>query len=421
MYKFIFAPIIIFSISFNCINAQPGTPNQVSVQAGYVSEIFFDCSTGNQVSVPKNNWELAFSINAYSAGVHINSNYGVHAYVVSGANTGDFATLDTTNNINWNELYNTDTSWYWGAINRNYNPANMFNYGWGTYNIITHNVVGDSLYLLKLVANGSPDVYYKLWIQSRNLAGDYTFRYATLNNSFDTTVTISKSPYANKTLIYYSLRTGQIVDREPANTDWDITFNRYYADQGINFYYPVVGALANEGVMVAEARGVDVNQVQASNYMSSFNSQINVMGYDWKTFSGNSWSIEDSLTYFIKDKNGAIFQLTFTGYGGLSNGNIDFNLLFIPTSINAVNDQSGGIVGFINNETNLSILVNSPLTTNAELQLINLNGQVLLSEQLSLSNGLNNTSIKKTNLSTGLYFVTISTGNNFYQTKVFVN
>lgn len=421
MYKIFVALFFLNSFYFNSIFAQPGTPYQVSVQAGYVSEVFFDCSSGNQVNVPKNNWELAFSINPYTAGVLINSNYGVHAYVVDGAAIADFATLDTTNNVNWNELYNTDTSWFWGAMNRNFNPSNIFNYGWGTYDIITHNVIGDSLYLLKLVTNGSPDVYYKLWIQNRNLAGDYTFRYALLDNSFDTTVTISKSPYANKTLIYYSIRTGQIVDREPANSNWDITFNRYFADQGNNFYYPVVGALANEGVMVAEARGVDITQVQAANYANSLASQINVIGYDWKSFAGNAWSIEDSLTYFIKDKNGAIFQITFTGFGGLSNGNIDFNVLTIPTSINNNTIQTAGILGFTNDETSLSLLINSDDNSTAFLQLNNLNGQVMINQQLYLNTGLTHARFNKANLSSGLYLATIIVGDKSYHTKVYVN
>ena len=44
-------------------------------------------------------------------------------------------------------MYNSDTSWNYGAFVMN-QSSDMFDYGWGVYNIQTHHIIGDSVFLI---------------------------------------------------------------------------------------------------------------------------------------------------------------------------------------------------------------------------------------------------------------------------------
>ena len=56
-------------------------------------------------------------------------------------------------------MYNSEISWYDGAFENN--SLGPPDYGWGVYNMINHNVTGDSLYIIKTISN-----WKKIWIQS---------------------------------------------------------------------------------------------------------------------------------------------------------------------------------------------------------------------------------------------------------------
>ena len=72
-------------------------------------------------------------------------------------------------------MYNSMASWEEGAFAAH---ANGYpDYGWGKYNTITHAVVGDSLFVIKL-QDGS---YKQLWMVEKGGASVYTFRHADLD------------------------------------------------------------------------------------------------------------------------------------------------------------------------------------------------------------------------------------------------
>lgn len=373
------------------------TIDTVSLGAGYTNQSWYSLENDEQVNVSKSDWDIAFEISGFgTSGVMINHATGTEVWSYQG-DTSEWSTLDTIGMSSWTQQYNSDTSWSYGALSQNQNGLDL---GWGTYSVITHTVVGDELFVIKL-SDGS---YQKLWITGL-ASGTYTFRHATLDNSMDMTHSIVKANYTGKNNAYYSLTSHQAIDKEPLASDWDLMFGQYGAeDQG---FYNVSGVLSNKATKVAEA--YPVNAVTYSNYNShNFNTEINTIGYDWKTYDfTQGWIIEDSLVYFVETQYGDIWKLVFTDFSGSSAGNFIFSKE--KMGVNALADDEINLLNFYPNP--VSDIVNISLKTNAATQvdIVDMNGKVVMTKQLT--SGLQTTTINVGHLQRGMYLLSISTSN----------
>lgn len=344
----------------------------------------------------------------------INSVTGTKLWLYPKSDTSGWASFDTTGLYTWTPLYNSDTSWNYGAFKQNLS-SNPYDVGWGIYDPITHIVTGDSLYVIKL-ANG---IYKRLWIQ-KLAGGTYTFRYANLDGTNDVTATLVKSNYSGKNFGYYSIQNGAALDREPPTANWDLLFTQYTGF--IPQPYNVTGVLSNIGVTVAEARGVDINNVSWTSY--SFNTAMNEIGYDWKKYSGN-WTIEDSLVYFVKDKTGNIWKVIFTGFGGMANG----NYIFSKEKVSSVGiaEANGNNIGSIavypnpSNGNNINIIYNLEKTVSSvHLSVYDLSGKKLYTENLNNTQGFYQQKLSVPKLNAGIYVVTINIDGNTIQQKLII-
>lgn len=126
---------------------------------GYQQDVFYNLNTGAKAVALIKNWDLAFSTNALEVGIRINSVNGVNLWAVPGIDINGWATLDSAGYQSWAELHNTDSAIYYGAFNINANGS-TFDFSWGVYDFNTHEVVGDSLFLIK-VTDLQGNVYFK--------------------------------------------------------------------------------------------------------------------------------------------------------------------------------------------------------------------------------------------------------------------
>ncbi len=337
----------------------------VTIGAGYANQCWYSLENDEQVNVPKNDWDIAFETTGFGSSIGINPAIGTKIWAYPG-DTGQFATLDTAGMSSWTQLHNSDTSWAYGALSQNQSGLDL---GWGTYSTITHQVVGDELFVIEL-SNG---VYQKLWIQS--LASSvYTFRHATLDNSMDMTHTLAKSNFTNKNFGYFSLQNHQEVDKEPANTDWDVMFGQYEASQV--GWYLVSGVLANAGTQVAKAHPVNDSSTYVDYHLHTFDTKINGIGYDWKSFNFTvGWVLEDSLVYFVETQEGDIWKMVFTGFSGSSAGQFIFGKEKLAS--NSVAENQNMILNTYPNpateQLNLTYNSHSPVT----IELVDMNGRTV--------------------------------------------
>lgn len=364
--------------------------------------VFYSFASGSKYTAPVNNWHLAITVrptqfpNSPLGGttIRINEAMGVKAIYVPNSKASDFATLDTTGFAMWENLHDSDTALDFGALNTNKNDANVFDFGWGVYNSVSHNVVGDSLYLIKL-PNGA---IKKLWVEKLIYDTAFQIQYSNLDNSDNQSLFISKKQYPGKNFVYLNMMNHQVLDLEPASSVWDVVFLKYAAaDVNPSRYVSTLGVWSNTGTTVAEVRGADAFN---NNYFNrTFSSNLNAIGWDWKYYKyqtnlsfkeesstevEDAYGIEDSLAYYVNTRSGMVYKLAFTSYSGSNTGKVKF----YAESMNATT----GIADELTDTSPLHIYPNPatsvinftlPAAQNCTLRVFNLQGAVVAEAETS--------------------------------------
>ena len=318
---------IVASFLLSCNNDEDTNPFQqqtISMGTNSNQDVYYSLDQGTVSTVTRTDWDIEFSTSTQSATIRINEGAGVQLYCVGDTNQWDsFVSFDAGS---YSELLNDKTDWSIGAFNQN--ASSMINFGWGTYNMVEHNVYADSIYVIKL----SDGNYKKLFIRERNgLTGTYFLRWANVDGSDEVNTSFSCAPYVDQVyFIQYSIVNSEVVEAEPSKDNWDFMFTRYNivipAGPGMEMVYPVTGVLSNPDVSIAKVTGVPVQSANITDSPSGFSSVADAIGYDWKESDPvtHEISLVDSLSYFIEALDGKTYQLYFTEYGGLDQGIIDF-------------------------------------------------------------------------------------------------
>jgi len=395
--------------------------DSVSTGAGYTNQVWYSLSNDEQGSSPKNNWDIAFEASGFGSTILINSINGIMLWNYPHADTSGWGTVDTTGLSTWAARWNSDTTWAQGAMGKYADPANSFDLDWGIYNMTTHIITGDSLYIIKL-ADGN---YKKLWI--RNLAsGTYSFRYANLDGTDLQNATLSKSAYSGKNFGYYSLQTNTALDREPISSAWDLLFTQHTAF--IPSAYTVTGVIANAGVEVAKLAARPNKDTYTDYGSATFSTAINTIGYNWKTFSGSSFVVQDSLLFFVKPVNGDIWKVIFTGFGGSASGKYYFTKEKLYTNTSAVNDNAtaatASLVLYPNpaNGQGVTVVYSVPVAAmQATMLITDMTGRLLVAKDLSAGAGLQQYRILPGTIPVGVYVVSIIAAGNTTQQRLIIN
>ncbi|MBT4189699.1 MAG: hypothetical protein HOE16_00755, partial [Lentimicrobiaceae bacterium] len=299
MKKFLSIIALLAIISCNSSEVFSSNPDTLSMNPGYASDIFYSMSQGEVLNTPRAGWDMAFYTSAFSAGIIINEGSGVELYAYPNGDTSAWSSMDTTGLSSWTPLYNSPTDWEDGAFNRT--SQGHPDYGWGVYNMITHSIVGDSLFVIK-TEDGS---FKKLWIVDKiSVDNLYNIRFADLDGANQVDQSIDVKPFISKNFIYYSITNDELLDREPSES-WDMLFTKYIDlttnSSGELVEYLVTGVTSNIGLHANKFTGVGPD---FDDWISKpFDSLKNTIGYDWKSFDMQtfSWVVDDSIAFFVKD------------------------------------------------------------------------------------------------------------------------
>ena len=382
-----------------------------------MNDIFYSLEKGVVSTAPRDNWDIAFFTSRFSAGIIINEGNGnamtgesekVYAYPYG--DTSAWASIDTSGMSTWVPLYNSPTEWEDGAFNRN--AKGHPDYGWGVYNDITHNLTGDSLFIIEIPGVGLK----KLWIIEKLSSLDvYNFKYANLDGSDLQEVSLDVLPYANanKRFLYYSIVTNQAVDREPDADTYDIQFTKYmeivYDSENNPSPYLVTGVTSNIDIGTSKAYPVapDYNNWAAV----PFDSLKNGIGYDWKEFDLGSFSykIVDSNYYFVQNYAGDVYKLQFLSWGGASTGN--FSLTRSIVSLVSVGGEIASEQGFeiYPNPATSNFTIKADVAEDfVTVTVYDQAGRKFYQEQVSSSNLSSGYSVANIGLPQGLYVISLS-------------
>ena len=367
---------IVSLLYFNTIFAQ--TTNTVYLQQNYSNQSFYHLVNGETSNVDNNSWDLAFSTGTFNSSIRTNDGKAVELYTYSLADTGGWSSI---NNSSINSLpssqFNSDTGWSTGAFDV-YTSA-FPGYGWGIYNMLTHNVVGDSLHIIKT----TDGIWKKLWVEKLD-AGVYYFKYANLDGTNLITKQVNTNNYLNKKFVYYDIDADQTLDREPADDQWHFTITKYITPV-MNQPYPVTGVLCNEGIEVAKALQISNPSTYTNFANHNFENEINSIGYDWKTFDMGSFSydIDNTRCYFIKDFDNNIFRIYFTEFEGSSTGKISFNITQMNSFV-SINDKNNSTLNVYPNPAsdNVNIITNT-LDLNSQIKIHDISGKLIFSHKIN--------------------------------------
>lgn len=355
------------------LSANAQVNDQVSVQAAYANQSYYSLENGEESNITNLDWDLAFDASPFGSSIRINGANALELFVTP-YSLADWATIDTAGMSSWTQNIDSDLSWSNGAFNADYDQNNPSDLGWGEYNSITHFVIGNKTFILKL-NDGS---IKKVLIEQLG-SGDYTFKYSDLDNSNEITEVITKADYAGKNFVYYNISTASELDREPLSENWDILFGKYITEIYPGATYGVTGVLLNNGATAYKDISVETNEGDIDNN-AVYASETNTIGYNWKSFNMSTFSyvLDDSATYFIQTAAGDIWKLGFTAFGGSSTGNIEFTKEKMASAGVYTNSEIT-ITTYPNPVTN-SFNIKSDVNGEATITLHSMNGKQTINE-----------------------------------------
>ncbi|MGB1017427.1 MAG: T9SS type A sorting domain-containing protein [Chitinophagales bacterium] len=404
--------LLVSSIIFSNIATAQVIEDSVDMNANFTMDVFYSLDNGTLETVANSEWTVALSTGAQTSSAYINDGKEVKLYETSVAIADFNNNLDTAGISTWTNVYNNYNDWEHSAFETG--ATGHPNYGWGDYNSTTHIITGDKVFVLASLNN----TYYKTTIIKKE-GGAWHFRYATLNNSFDTTIVYQATDLQDRNFAYLNMDNHLVANREPSNTEWDLLFTKYYDTDESEI---VTGVLLNKGAEVVEIDGT--SPASASYEDETFDATTKSIGSDWKQYNGTTalYDLDNDRTYFVKQLNGAIYKLNFTRFDGTSTGKIGFTKEKLVAS--AVKDIAAiKTVSLYPNPAkgNAFIALDLKQKANISYAISNMIGKVVAQNTAELNSGLNVLKLNTSNLNTGIYLVQIKNGKETQTLKLSVS
>ncbi len=392
---------VVLITSGSIISAQ--TIDSVDMGNGYSNDVFYSLTNGEVKSEPRNNWDIAFYTSVMSAGIIVNDASEIELKIYPKADTNGWNNIDTTGLSTWPVLYNSEEDWEDGAFNRN--GYGQLDYGWGIYNMVTHKLVGDSLFIIKL----ADTIYKKLWIVRKLSAQNiYQFRYANLDNSEEMEKEYNLMDYVTKNFVYYSITNDELIDREPNKESWDILWTKYIGAQPQGGVYPVTGILSN--INIANNRFHPVSPDYTDWFTVPVDTTKSGIGWNWKKFDFGTlqYKIVDSLVFFVTNKNADVYKLYFNSFQ-IGTG----KTIFVKEAISMADiieyENKAPILKIHTNPVNKILSFNySEVTGEKSVKITDLTGRAIYNNMLP-DHGTDFYNLKVSQLMNGVYFLTIQT------------
>lgn len=383
---------------------------EVVTGVSYADDVYYSLENGTVTTVQRDNWDIGFVAQVMSVSVLANNGSGVEIYAYPEGGIDDWANVDTTG-MDWTPLYNSIETWDMGALNANTIPGDDFDYGWGRYNMTSHTITGDSIFIIKTLA----DSIMKLAIMEKSAtANTWEFKYAYLDGSNEQVVQLNAADYIDNYFIHYSLDSMKFIDREPAMDDWDMLFTKYY---DYNIPYIVTGVLFNDDHIVAqEVRESGMDQSTHNTFVdTAFSDTISIIGSDWKYFDMDAmqYVLLDTVVYYLKKDGGdeidAYYKIYFTGFSGGSFGGTGiYNFMQERlTFVSAKDNEVMNLLQVYPNPASERLHVVFDLQGRSDIEIIDMTGRLVHSTRYDAS-GFTNLSLDISSLKPGIFFIRVS-------------
>lgn len=423
--KLLLASLLAFTVNQTVLSQTDEngyTTVETSMGNAYQNRVFFDLSANNIVSQNASTWDIAFyRLSAMDFGVKVNDAKNVLTYQVS-ANPAAFDTVTPADKANWGApLYNPDQTERIqdGAFDSaTLLPAGGLNYGWGSYDLVTHKVLGKVVFMLEYGTT-----YYKFFINE--YAAGYTFKYAKWNGtSWDATQTKTVANGTDDAFFnYFSFDTGEKVPNlEPAKANWDMMFTRYYTFYNGQLMYKLSGVIQSPNVTVAkvqpETQAVSTFTAPAT---TAYSKNITTIGHSWKPTTG----VYSDAVYYIKEGTN-YYRMYFTTNGGTATGNMFFKYKNITALMSVADFGKKGSFGIYPNPTkedkkiNILFDVKQAASKNGNVEIFDFAGKKVYETAIANQSGFSTQEVDLNKLNSGIYLVKITYGGQTETKKLIV-
>ena len=320
-FRIAFAASALIAISSESA-AQEIVYDDFTMNPGYENMVYYSVDSGVAGTAIMASWDLAFDVRPMGGTALINSGQGMSLFPAGALS--DWDVIDDTFADNAGAIVpfqNGTAYWSQGAFSEGGDGS--FDLGWGVYDIVTHTIASDKMYVISL-----PDGTWKKFALLSLVSGVYTFQCANLDGTDFFEDQVAKSNYLGKIHAFYNLTNQEELDLEPAS-EWDMLFIRYVEEIQPGVNYGVTGALTHPSVRVQEENGLADPFVDGAIDVSAMTDSINAIGYDWKSYGGGSFTVLDDRCYFVESVTGAQWRLVFTGFDGSMTGNVELGKILV--------------------------------------------------------------------------------------------
>lgn len=413
---------IIALMSFGTLSAQ-AVVDTVTTGANYATNVWYSLANDEQGTAASSEWDLALASTTSQSGplttsILFNSKVGKVYEIPNSTPANSFDTLETVDFSALTPLVNNDSSWAIGALNRT-TPIGSFDYGWGSYDMSSHSILANRVFVVKYSDNSTK----KFYINLITLSGQYEIISEDLQNGAPaTTQTISIAAYSSKNYVYYKINTNTVIDREPEAASWDFTFLQYDAAIAPGMQYMSFGILSNVGVEAVKVSGVsDVENFE--DYQSqTFSDYTNAIGYNWK--NAQMQTVPSDVVYFVKDKAGDIWKLVFTQFttgSTMVDPNANNKNVFSKEKISSLSVEDNTAKTFLSiypNPSNGVANIVVDAASVSEVKILDINGKQVFTSQTN--SGLQVINVNTSAFNNGVYLVTLTSDGVSTQQRLLV-
>ena len=380
----------------------------ISQGESYNNNVYVSMADGEVNTINSSDWDIALDVSSpFAIAIRINDGHNVNLKTYPETDLSGWSSIDSTGYSSWPSLNNQLDSWENGAFNISADGS-MSDFSWGYYTgDPDHDVVGDSIYLITT----STGLLKQLRIDFLD-GGDWQFTHSNIDGTEEVTESLSSSDYPERNFIYFDLDTSTPQNLEPANSEWDLVFTKYYGQTAFGLG-ATAGIFSNRGVEIIQADDVDVSSVVYTDYSwISDQENISVIGNDWKNLNDMFiWEIVADRCYFVKNQSGDIYKLIFTSFSGSSAGDLSYTTELISGSSIGVFSENDWSV-YPNPTQGDVVQIQSKLGSIDSISLTNSFGQQLVSEQFWINQGETSGTLNLASLPNGVYHLTAWVNNS---------
>lgn len=268
----------------------------VDMSSSYKWQVYYSLETHSMISkVAKSSWDLGFETGDEGYRIMLNSSKFMYAF---NTHNTDFAAV-------------TDTSGFSNGKRWDEPSGNLDSTAIGDWRTAGEVYIIDRGYDESGVQQG----FRKIMFMSVSTT-EYIVKYAKMNGAGEITFRVTKDNACNFSFLFITGNGAQVIV-EPPKDQWDICFTQYtHIFYNPTMPYLVTGCLHNRyNTSVAREITKPFTALNFSDtYDYTFSSHINTIGYDWKTFSGTTYTTDPNTCYLIKNSKGHFYKLHFIDF-----------------------------------------------------------------------------------------------------------